>query len=335
MRKRRAATEDRRAAALLRWYPRAWRARYGDELAELLAADLAERPHCWRRTADIVRCGLSARLADAGLTGCALDPAARVRASLATVSCALAAFLTLGLTMLAQLAIGWQWTSPRGNATTTGTVIMCGAAGAVAMLGIIATVPLAGRAVAGLIRRRQPAWPLGLLAAGGLTLVVGAHHFQNHWPGTGGLAGHRGLVPGGLAAFGWASTVSVSSYWAHPGALGRFPALQLAWMVLSPVALLGLAAGAAAVIRRQPLPPRLAAREARLAAAAALAACVFFAGAACWVFGPGSVRAGLFHAGVMDVLGLGVMAGALAVAVHAASSARHGAAALAAGRPAS
>jgi hypothetical protein len=44
--------------------------------------------------------------------------------------------------------------------------------------------------------------------------------------------------------------------------------------------------------------------------------------------------AALLHAGVMDVAGLGVMAGALAVAVRAASSARRGAAALAAGGPA-
>jgi hypothetical protein len=329
VRKRRAAAADRRAAALLRWYPAGWRARYGDEFAELLAADLAERPSCWRRTADIVRCGLSARLGEAGLTARALDPAAQVRASLATVSCGLAAFLTLGLAMLAQLAIGWQWTSPGGAATTAGSVLMCGAAGAVALLGVIAAVPLAGRALAGLIRGRQPGWPAGLLAAGGLVLVAGAHHFQSRWPGTGGMAGYRGLVPGGLAAFGWASTLAVSSYWAHPGVLAGFPVLQLAWVVLSPVALLGLAAGTAAVIRRQPLPPRLAAREARLAGAAALAACVFFSGAACWVFGPGSAAAGLFHAGVMDVAGLGVMAVALAATVRAAGSARRGAAALA------
>ena len=40
--------------ALLRWYPRGWRARYGDEFAELLLAELAERPRGWRRTADVV-----------------------------------------------------------------------------------------------------------------------------------------------------------------------------------------------------------------------------------------------------------------------------------------
>jgi hypothetical protein len=43
---------------LLRWYPRAWRARYGEEFTELLLADLAERPRSAARTADVIRGGL-------------------------------------------------------------------------------------------------------------------------------------------------------------------------------------------------------------------------------------------------------------------------------------
>jgi hypothetical protein len=61
----------KRAARLLRWYPRAWRGRYGEEFAELLTADLAERPRSAARTADVIRGGLVARLAGAGLCGCA------------------------------------------------------------------------------------------------------------------------------------------------------------------------------------------------------------------------------------------------------------------------
>ena len=34
--------------------------------------------------------------------------------------------------------------------------------------------------------------------------------------------------------FGWASTLSVTSYWAHPAALASSPPAELAWMVLSP-----------------------------------------------------------------------------------------------------
>jgi hypothetical protein len=55
------------------------------------------------------------------------------------------------------------------------------------------------------------------VAASGATLLVcGARHFENGWPGTGGAGAEHALVPGGLAAFGWASTLSVSAYLAHP-----------------------------------------------------------------------------------------------------------------------
>lgn len=78
-------TTDVRAtvARLLLWYPPAWRARYGEEFAELLADGLAERPRDRRRTVDVARSDLRARLADAGLTGHPLDRAAAARASLA------------------------------------------------------------------------------------------------------------------------------------------------------------------------------------------------------------------------------------------------------------
>jgi hypothetical protein len=36
------------AARLLRWYPAAWRDRYGDEFAELLVAEIDERPGVFR-----------------------------------------------------------------------------------------------------------------------------------------------------------------------------------------------------------------------------------------------------------------------------------------------
>ena len=58
-----------RAARLLRWYPRAWRDRYGAEFTELLIADIAERPRSRARTLDVARGGIVARLADVGLAG--------------------------------------------------------------------------------------------------------------------------------------------------------------------------------------------------------------------------------------------------------------------------
>ena len=89
-----------RAARLLRWYPRDWRARYGEEFTELLIADLAERPRSAARTADVIRGGIVARLTDAGLCGFAPDGAERAgkraRASLASLACCAAVFLGVG-----------------------------------------------------------------------------------------------------------------------------------------------------------------------------------------------------------------------------------------------
>jgi hypothetical protein len=53
-----ARTPRERAARLLRWYPRGWRERYGEEFAELLIAELEERPRsAGRRARPRAACG--------------------------------------------------------------------------------------------------------------------------------------------------------------------------------------------------------------------------------------------------------------------------------------
>jgi len=181
------------------------------------------------------------------------------------------------------------------------------------------------RAVAARIARaraRDLFWPSALFLAGLAVMVVGGRHFGNGWPGTGGHPWARpGPVPGGVAAFSWASTLSVSSFWAHPAALAAFPAAELTWMALSPLALAGLVTGAAAVVRRTELSPAALRFETRLARAACLAMAVFLAAGCAWIAdrapGPGS----LFHPGVIDVAGLAVMALALATGWQAARQA--------------
>lgn len=84
----------RRASRLLRWYPKAWRSRYGEEFADLLIADVGERPRSWTRTVDVARGGIVARFAAAGLCGCTLEASDQVRASLASFGCCAAVFLT-------------------------------------------------------------------------------------------------------------------------------------------------------------------------------------------------------------------------------------------------
>jgi hypothetical protein len=53
------AAAVRRAKRLVRCYPRAWRARYGEEFTQLLLDDISERPRSLARTADVLRGGVS------------------------------------------------------------------------------------------------------------------------------------------------------------------------------------------------------------------------------------------------------------------------------------
>jgi hypothetical protein len=55
-------TPERRVARLLGWYPRAWRERHGDELAELLRDAIADGRDDPRMTVDVARAGLGERL---------------------------------------------------------------------------------------------------------------------------------------------------------------------------------------------------------------------------------------------------------------------------------
>jgi hypothetical protein len=310
---------ERRAVRLLRWYPPAWRARYGDEFTELLLAEFAERPRSWRRAGDVARGGLLARLTGAGLTGHELEPSQQVRAGLATAVCSLAAFLAFGIAMWAQLTVGWEWAAPSATATRIGMVAMSAAALLLTVFVVLAVLPLAVAAAGGIVRgqARHLHGPLLIAVAGAVVLAVGSNHFQNAWPGTGGHSWpQQGLVPGGVAAFSWAATLSVSSYWAHPAALAAFPAAEVAWMVVSPLALVALVVGVAGTIRRLDWSPRLLRYEAWLVSAAAVGMAVFLAGGCCWVLAEGS-RPGLFHAGAIDVVSLAVMMLALFVARRA------------------
>jgi hypothetical protein len=303
------------AARLLRWYPKAWRSRYGEEFAELLVADITERPRSRARALDVARGGVRARLAVAGLGDWTLDPdmdqVAQARTGLAWLACSLAVFLSLGAAMWSQLTIGWQWSAPDTVATRVATVLMSASMAAFAVLAVAAAVPV-------LYSRRVPRKPALLVLTGTLIMVTGARHFGNGWPGTGGHPwSGRGLVPGGVAAFSWASTLSVSSLWAHPDWLARFPAAELAWMAVSPIAIAAVVYGAVTIVRRSELTPRVLRFEARLGIAAAAVMTIFLAGCCAWVMDGGPGPDGLFHAGAIDVGGLLLLAIAFSLAHRA------------------
>jgi hypothetical protein len=312
---------DQRAERLLHWYPCAWRARHGDEFTELLIADITERPRSWARAADVMRGGITARIAEAGLGDCSLAGGTdQVSASLVSLACCTAVFLGLGTAIWSQLTIGWQWSAPDARATTVAMVMLSAAMLAFAVLAAAAAVPVVWCVAARVARghAKRLAAPLLLTAAGAAVMFLGARHFGNGWPGTGGHAWARqGLVPGGVAAFCWAATLSVSAYWAHPAVLAAFPAAELAWMAVSPVAMACVIGGTATAIRRADLPASVLRYEIKLGAAACAAMVVFLSGCCAWLIDGGPGPRNLFHAGAVDVAAAAVMAVAFAVAQQA------------------
>ena len=64
-----AQTAERRARLLVRCYPPAWRARYGDEFVQLLVDEISERPRSLSRSGGVVRCGGMARMEAGGRAG--------------------------------------------------------------------------------------------------------------------------------------------------------------------------------------------------------------------------------------------------------------------------
>jgi hypothetical protein len=338
-----------RAARLVRWYPRRWRERYGDEFTELLASDIAERPDSLARVLDVARGGLLARLACLGLGGFALagrpgDAAdlavARSRhaaASLGTLAAASAVFLVIGAAQWSQLLVGWVWAArlrqqqPGGapqllaadrNATfgASAAILVLLALAVCAALPVLATVSARLAAPRSPGQRGRLARPAVTLAAALTALVIGGRSLENNWIGTGGL---HSPVPGGIAAFTWAVTLFVSAYWAHPGMLAAFPGAERAWMALSPLVLAVAVASAVTLVRRAGLSPRVARFEARLGLACCFIMSAFLALCAAWLAsdGPLAGHPALFHAGWINVASAAILALTLAAAVQASRAA--------------
>lgn len=310
---------------LLACYPRSWRRRYGEEFAELLRAEQAECGRSWLRAANVVAAGLRARLASAGLAGHPVDPESAARAGLATTTVSLAAAALAGVSIWARLAIGLQWSAPRSPELAWAMYLLSAALVVIAAAGILATTAVVRAGVLAISRGHTGTLrlPGALIAAGALVLVVGGRHFQNGWPGTGGhLLARQGLVPGGLAAFGWSETMWVTSYWVHPAALAAFPAGQVAWMVVSPAATLCLITGCALVARRLPRPIGTLRYQARVTAVGGAGVVLLAAGSLCWLAAAGHDRLPLLRVGVIGQASLIVIALAAIAGISAARQAR-------------
>jgi len=340
----------RRAERLLRWYPRPWRDRYGAEFTELLVSDISERPQSLRRSLDVARGGVQARLADAGLAGFPLPVATvggvgtpaeqarqrQVSASLGAFSAALGAFLVFAAALWSQVLINWQWfakLNPGLPATSTVrrldqapggdaffAVFSTDAMLVLLFLAVLAAMPVLAALVGRIARGRQPGLtgPAIVLVAALAVLFTGGRHFENNWVGTG---GHHALVPSGLAAFIWALTLFVSSWWAHPALFATLPGAEQAWMALSPV-ILAVAVGSSTVlVRRVRLSPRVAAFEACLGLLGCVTMAAFVGCYGVWITAKVRLEPGLplgLTVGATQATIIALLILALAVAAQAA-----------------
>jgi hypothetical protein len=107
--------------SVLRWYPAAWRERYGDELVAMVEDDLEGRRPPLRMRASLLAAGLRERAHSTGLTGDgASDPARRLRAGSLVVLAAFALFAVAGAGY-AKLSEHFTAFMPAGPAATAQT----------------------------------------------------------------------------------------------------------------------------------------------------------------------------------------------------------------------
>ncbi len=303
------AGEDSRVARLLRWYPAAWRDRYGEEYAALLADTLAEEPRSLRRTLDVARHGLGRRLALSGLTSREVPAPDRARTGALAVLGAWAAFVVAGCG-LAKYAEHWgDHLSPAGRhlpGAAFGLVqILAALASGVIVLASLATLGV----LSSWLRRgswRQVRRQLLWATAGCLTAVLftAAVLVVVHVDPVAPPATTRAFSPG-------------------------FAALGLAWLGSL---LFGLVTGIRAVVvvaRRIELPARLLRLEVAAAGLVSVAMTAVLAATAFWWFDLPSTSRSLLEASgrganLADptmVAVLVLMVGAVAVAAYGAARA--------------
>jgi hypothetical protein len=241
----------------LRWFPRAWRARYGSELSTLLEqVDATERSSPATRF-DIPRAGLAERLRV--LAPGPLPPAEQAREGALLVLCAWAVFV-VGGSGVAKLSEHWQAATPPASQSLPSHAfsVLYWTAGVGSVL-VIAGVAISLPALARLFRRggwvevRRPLLRALLLSV----LAIG--------------------VTAGLSR--WAHSLTSA---ARNGGDSLYTAAFAAWFALAVSCLFAWVAAATAVARRLELSLSALRLETALAAAVGIAMTVMTVASAVW-----------------------------------------------------
>jgi hypothetical protein len=251
--------DTRRVTRLLRWYPTAWRERYGDEFSVHLEQEFAARSVDFGRTVNIVRKGLVARVADLGLSK---EPAseglARTAIPTSFVLSALIAILALNFWSQAMLRWSSRTYHPIPVSATTGILAVVAALLVLVLAAIVVTLIVSvvrqfirgrGRPLVGPTILAAGSGAVILYAARGLPRLLGryGHLFQGgvRWA-------HPGPAMYGLAAITNDLTNRWVSMW-NSGLYGT-PTTDTVVNDLVPLAVLVFGVAVALLLRRVDLP---------------------------------------------------------------------------------
>ncbi len=248
----------RTSGRLLRFYPPAWRRRYGEELRGLIVESSAGGRVSWRTRLDVVLAGSRERVRSAGLEP-GSSPADRVRARVLVVLCAWA-LLVLGGAIVGKFSEHWQSATAAGGSSLARVAFAvliaaacCGSA--LVLAGVAAAVPSFARLL-GHGGWRQVRRPLAGAVLAGVVLVAA----------TAALAAWAGSLDGGQ----------------REGGDTAYSVAFVAWALLAAGTIATWAGAAVAIAGRVELPDRVLRIEAWLAAGASAAMVAITAATIVW-----------------------------------------------------
>jgi len=257
----------RRAARLLRWYPAAWRERYGEEFEDHLEQEFSDRSVDWRRTANIVYEGLVARVADLGLATTDVGLEDRTHASVGTSFALVTMMMVVILDLWSRAMALWNSFSRASVPNTVATGALTIATGLLLMV-LVAVVLVVGFSVVRQVARgraRPLVGPSIVAMVSGGFLLYGARWVPGELdayirgggahggPGFPGIRlSHPGAVIKALAQITWELTQRWVALWGQ--GVPRTPVGQVVMNDLAPLAVLVFGVAIALLVRRVELP---------------------------------------------------------------------------------
>jgi hypothetical protein len=250
----------RRAKRLLRWYPPSWRERYGEEFADHLEQEFADRPINLNRSFNVALKGLAARAQDIGLLSGSLSPGGQTRAALGTSFALLAVAAVLAINFWSWAMLMWSARTYHPIPVHATTGILTSAIGLLILVLIAIVLIVLISAALQIVRGRGRSIGVPFIFAVGSVAYVYytadwlpnmfarySHMFQGGYRWT-----HPGPAAYGLAYISHVLTQPWVSMW-NPGISGE-PTSQAVMNDLTPLAVAIFAVAMTFLVRRVELP---------------------------------------------------------------------------------